>query len=116
MRQGRPARSQAGVAEATIFRHFNTKKELLLRLTVPVAKKLIPAAVEDFKTFKRQADGGFAAFATASMKSGLDFARRYWPILRIIAHELLFQPDLRVLLAERLQPSIASLEREIGAF
>ncbi len=97
--------NRADVAEATIFRHFSTKKELLVRLIRPVAGRLlIPAALDELKEFQDEADGDFRRLAKALMRSRLAFADRYGPLLRIVIQELPFQPELRQLL---LSPSLA---------
>src|SRR5690625_6761270 len=41
---------KAGVAEGTIFRHYKTKKELLLSIVGPIMAKFIaPFIIDDFK-------------------------------------------------------------------
>ena len=94
--------NRADVAEATIFRHFNTKKELLVRLIRPVAGRLlIPAALDELKEFQAEAAGDFRRLAKAVMRSRLAFADRYAPLLRIVVQELPFHPELRQLLFSR---------------
>src|SRR5690606_18989192 len=40
---------KAGVAEGTIFRHYNTKKELLMSIVMPLIAKFVgPIVVNDF--------------------------------------------------------------------
>ncbi len=90
---------RAEVAEATIFRHFNTKQELLMRLVRPVARRLlIPAAIEELDEIRATTDGSFRSTATAIMRSRIAFADRYAPLLRIIAQELPLNADLQTLL------------------
>lgn len=89
----------AEVAEATIFRHFNTKQELLMRLVKPVAGRLlIPAAIEELDEIRATTDGSFRSAATVVMKSRIAFADRYAPLLRIIVQELPLNTELRSLL------------------
>ena len=90
---------QAGVAEATIFRHFNTKKELLIRLVRPVTgRMLVPAAIEELWGIKKETGSSFRGIAEAVMLSRVAFIDRYEPLFRIIAQELPFSPELRELL------------------
>jgi AcrR family transcriptional regulator len=105
--------ARADVAEATIFRHFNTKKELLVRLIRPVAGRLlIPAALGELKEIQAEAAGDFRRLAKAVMRSRLDFADRYGPLLRIVIQELPFQPELRQLLfSQSLADGFAALTR-----
>jgi AcrR family transcriptional regulator len=102
---------RAGVAEATIFRHFNTKKELLVRLVKPIAGHvLIPAALEELAEIQAKADGDFRNLATAVMRSRLAFADRYAPLIRIVVQELPLRPELRQLLfSESLAEGLATL-------
>ena len=102
---------RAGVAEATIFRHFNTKKELLVRLVKPIAGRvLIPAALDELAAVQAKAGGDFRKLATAVMRSRLAFADRYAPLVRIVVQELPLQPELRQLLfSESLAEGLAAL-------
>ncbi len=89
---------RAGVAEATIFRHFATKKDLLLRLVRPVATRvLMPAAVEELTALLESCGGRFDRFAKAVMTSRLAFADRYAPLVRILFQELPLHPELRAI-------------------
>ncbi len=90
---------RAGVAEATIFRHFGTKKELLVRLVRPLAVRvLLPVAVEEMRDLLRRSDGRLDLFTGAIMQSRIAFADRYGPLLRILMQELPFHPELQALL------------------
>ncbi len=88
---------RADVAEATIFRHFGSKKDLLLRLVRPLADHvLVPAAIEELAVI-RQGGAGFREIATAVLTSRIAFADRYAPLLRIIAQELPLRPELQAI-------------------
>lgn len=86
---------KAGVAEGTIFRHYKTKKDLLLSIAGPIAVKLAaPFLVRDFaKTLElpyERVDDFFRAVA----KDRFGFARQHLKLLRILVHEVPFQPEL----------------------
>jgi AcrR family transcriptional regulator len=91
--------ARAGVAEATIFRHFNSKKELLVRLVRPVAGRLlVPAALQELEDIVARTNGDFRQVAKEVMRSRIAFADRHAPLIRIVAQELPFQPELREML------------------
>lgn len=106
----------ADVAEATIFRHFRTKKDLLIRLVRPVAGRLlIPAAIDELEAIKAASGGRFAEIARAVMMSRIRFVDRYAPLVRIVVQELPLQPELRELLfSDSLRPGLDLLYRTLG--
>lgn len=86
---------KAGVAEGTIFRHYKTKKDLLLSIAGPIATKLVaPFLLRDFAKLLdlpyNQADEFFRAVA----RDRLIFARKNSKIIKILFHEVPFQPEL----------------------
>jgi len=92
--------ARAGVAEATIFRHFNTKKELLLRISRPVLNRLlVPAVANEALRLARDSGGDFRQFARQILTSRLQFADRYAPFVKIMLQEVIVNAELRGLLA-----------------
>jgi AcrR family transcriptional regulator len=109
---------RAGVAEATIFRHFATKKDLLLRLVRPVAARLLmPAALEELRRLKAETKGRFEEVAKGIMRSRLAFADRYGPFIRILVQELPLHPELRAaLFSDAFRSGLAVLWREVASY
>ena len=109
---------KAGVAEGTIFRHFSTKKDLLIRLVRPVAGRLIvPAALHELEEINAEARGNFEVVAKRVMRSRLAFADRYAPLLRILLQELPLQPELRaVLFSDAFVRGLSEMTAAMKAF
>jgi AcrR family transcriptional regulator len=87
---------RAGVAEGTIFRHYKTKKDLLLTIVGPIMAKLVaPFFMRDFtklldKPYERVED-----FYRAIARDRLVFARQNIKLLKILIHEVPFNPELQ---------------------
>lgn len=106
---------RAGVAEATIFRHFASKADLLVRLARPMAQRLVMPAVAEAEA-AWAATGELEAMVRRMMRLRLEFADRYAPLLRILLQELPVNPALRALLAESVAQGLAGFaERMIAA-
>lgn len=91
---------RAGVAEATIFRHFGTKADLLLRLVRPVAARLIQPGLVEAQEIFAETEGNLEAKIARMMTARLAFADRYAPLVRILLQELPVNPELRGLLQD----------------
>lgn len=86
---------RAGVAEGTIFRHYKTKKDLLLSIVGPIlAKTVAPLFMKDFAKILDQPYAKIEDFYRAVLRDRLAFARKNAKILRIVIQELPFQPEL----------------------
>jgi AcrR family transcriptional regulator len=111
---------RAGVAEATIFRHFPTKKDLLLRLVQPALDNIVvPAAQEQFEKAVADADGRIDEIIVPVLIGRVQFARRFFPLVRILLQELPLQEELRALLFAQLPKVFGEvgglMQREIRA-
>lgn len=87
---------KAGVAEGTIFRHYKTKKDLLLSIVGPLMTKLIaPMFLRDFIKQLRPEHEHFEDFLRAVIVNRLEFARENLPVIKIMLQEIPFQPELK---------------------
>jgi AcrR family transcriptional regulator len=87
---------RAGVAEGTIFRHYKTKKELLLAIVTPVISKLLaPFVMRDLNKVLDQRYERYEDFLRAMIINRRDFFQKNFPILKILIQEIPFQPELR---------------------
>jgi AcrR family transcriptional regulator len=111
---------RAGVAEATIFRHFATKEDLLLRLVQPVVSRVVvPAAAEQFERVVAEQDGRIEDILRVVLTERLRVIRRFAPLIRILIQEIPFRPQLqKVLFAQipaGLGGAMALMQREMEA-
>lgn len=87
---------QAGVAEGTIFRHYRTKKDLLLSIVAPVMSRVVaPFVIRDFgRVFEDRYDS-FDQFLRAVIENRIIFLKKHMSILKIFVQEVPFHPDLQ---------------------
>jgi len=86
---------KAGVAEGTIFKHYKTKKDLLLSIAGPVAVKVFaPFLMRDFAKLLDVPYPRVDDFFRAVARDRLAFARKNAKLIRILVHEVPFQPEL----------------------
>lgn len=87
---------KAGVAEGTIFRHYKTKKDLLIAIIAPVMAKLIgPLFLRDFAKMLDAPYETYEDFLRALFRNRYEFARNNLPIVKIIVQEVPFHEELR---------------------
>ena len=105
---------RAGVAEGTIFRHFATKKDLLVRLTRPLfSHGLAPLIVEELRVESERAAGNLRAFMCTILGNRLAFADRFAPLVRILIQEMRFHAELRDAIAFRFPATIREAAGEL---
>jgi AcrR family transcriptional regulator len=87
---------KAGVAEGTIFRHYKTKKDLLLSIVGPImAKTVAPMILKDFNKVLETPYSRYEDFLRAVAKNRLEYARKNIKLIQIMFHEIPFHPELR---------------------
>jgi AcrR family transcriptional regulator len=87
---------RAGVAEGTIFRHYKTKKDLLLAVVAPVMARLVaPLALHDFTKMLDHPYDSYEDFLRALFRNRYEFAKANLPIIKIIVQEVPFHEDLK---------------------
>jgi AcrR family transcriptional regulator len=87
---------KAGVAEGTIFRHYKTKKDLLVSIVAPLMTKFIaPLVVKDFNKVLDREYETVEEFLRATIENRRDLLIRMLPVVKIMLQEIPFQPELR---------------------
>lgn len=89
---------KAGVAEGTIFRHYKTKKDLLIAIVAPVMSRLIaPFVIKDLNKVLDQKYETFEEFLRAMILNRKKFVEKNSAILKILIQEIPFHPELKAL-------------------
>ncbi|KYD07819.1 TetR/AcrR family transcriptional regulator [Heyndrickxia sporothermodurans] len=87
---------KAGVAEGTIFRHYKTKKDLLLSIIAPtMAKFIAPFFIRDFNKVLLSEYQSFEDFLRAVIINRMEFAKKNFPMIKILFQEIPFHPELK---------------------
>ena len=89
--------AKANVAEGTIFRHYKTKKELLISIVTPFMTKFtLPFFASHFanEVFEEPPEGLESLLRTL-LKNRFEFAKENAPLLRIVIQEMAFHPELQ---------------------
>lgn len=94
---------KAGVAEGTIFRHYKTKKDLLMGIIAPMLAKLIaPFVIKDlYKVIDRKYER-YEDFLRAIVENRIAFLKNNMPLLKILIQEIPFHPELKELFKEHI--------------
>lgn len=87
----------AGVAEGTIFRHYQTKKELLEAILAPAIMDFTATFFVDqfIADAIHTSHKNMREFLEAFTRNRFEFARQNTPAVRILLQELAFHPDMQ---------------------
>lgn len=87
---------KAGVAEGTIFRHYKTKKELLLSIVTPMMVKMLgPIIIKDLNKVLDKEFEHFEDFVRAMIKNRQEFLEKNLKVVQIFLQEIPFHSELR---------------------
>lgn len=105
---------KAGVAEGLIFKHFKSKKELLLRLVSPILEKFFaPLTLRRLQTMVfSQKFTSLEQFLTAVFEERIGFVRSNKNLMRIILQEAFVTLEVRSLLERVFRQRLAPLIQE----
>lgn len=109
---------RAGVAEGTIFRHYRTKKELLLSIVTPAMVKLLaPFVLREFGDVLKKDFESYDQFLKAMVENRIAFLRKNKSLLKIFVQELPLHPDLQEQFITVILPQVLDrLGRVIDTF
>ncbi|WP_339230086.1 TetR/AcrR family transcriptional regulator [Oceanobacillus sp. FSL K6-2867] len=106
--------NKAEVAEGTIFKHFKSKKGLLLSIVSPMMVRLIaPMVKKDMNKVLDQDFERFQDFIRAMIENRKEFIKKNLPLLRILIQEIPFHPELKEQFIEYIGKDIFGKLRNI---
>ncbi|PJZ51254.1 TetR/AcrR family transcriptional regulator [Leptospira adleri] len=104
---------KAGVAEGLIFKHFKSKKELLLSLAMPIMESFIaPLTLKRLKAIFSQDYATFEEFLSAVFEERISFIRKNRNLIRIIVQEAMISVEIRAILERVFKQKLAPLMME----
>lgn len=105
---------KAGVAEGTIFRHYKTKKDLLMAIVAPtMAKFLAPFIINDFNKVLNTKYERYEDFLRAMIVNRQKFLQANLSLLKILLQEIPFQPELKAQFKAHILPKVYGRLKEI---
>ena len=89
---------RAGVAEGTIFRHYRTKKDLLISIVMPVLSRFaVPFMAEKFlnEVFKEENYTDLEKLLKTLMYNRYEFVKKNVPLIKILLQEMAYHSELQ---------------------
>ena len=100
---------KAGVAEGTIFRHYKTKKDLLLSIVTPMMVKMLgPIIIKDLNKVLDKDFEHFEDFVRAMIKNRQEFLEKNLKVIQIFLQEIPFHHELREQFIEHIGKKVIS--------
>lgn len=98
----------AGVAEGTIFKHFGTKKNLLLSSIMPfIFNYVLPEIILDFEDIEiSDIYPDFKSFIHELVYERFSFMSENYKVAHILLAEVLYREELRVQIVDSLKSNI----------
>lgn len=101
---------RAGVAEGTIFKHYRTKKDLLIGVVAPLfAQLVVPQVIAPVVEILQRPHATFEGLVRELARERVSFVRQHASLVRIFVQELSFHPELRDLAVATLGPRLLPL-------
>ncbi|UOQ48909.1 TetR/AcrR family transcriptional regulator [Gracilibacillus caseinilyticus] len=96
---------RAGVAEGTIFRHYKTKKDLLISIVLPVISKLaLPFLADQFvkEVLEEEEYEDVDQFLRELIYNRYHFVKKNLPLMKIVLQEMFYHSEIKENLSEIL--------------
>lgn len=104
---------QAGVAEGLIFKHFRSKKELLLKLVRPLLSGLLfPLSVRRLRRMVSDQSLSLEDLLRSLLIERLAFVKQHHRLVRLVLQEILLQPELLASLQAEFKQQLEPLFQE----
>jgi AcrR family transcriptional regulator len=105
----------AGVAEGTIFRHFKTKKEILLATLIPLMQNFIgPGVANSLHNLLMQNNSlPMEDVLLLILEDRQKHITAFWPLIRIVIIESNFHPELKDVLLNNV---VSQVQKSFLAF
>lgn len=98
---------KAGVAEGTIFRHYKSKKELLLSIVSPMMINLLaPIVKKDINQVLDNKYENMEDFLRAMIENRTEFLKKNIHLFRILIQEIPFHPELKNKFKEKIADEV----------